>query len=98
MKYDALFIPALEKGSWFLMRIELEAKTIFILDSRTDIIRPTFDLARVLQRLMCSLVKGEWKTYSVIGNPRVQNRNESGVLMCLNLISFALTSPRDDDV
>ena len=97
-KPRAFIIPASEDGHWFLIRVELEERAIFLVDSRPDIVRPKFEIVKTIRKVMRQLIPGEWRLTSTSGNPRVHNLNDSGVVMCLNLASFALTSPRDSDI
>ena len=68
-KYEAFLIPALEDGNWFLIRIQVESRAIFIVDSRPALIRPHFDIVKTVRTIMKSLIPSEWKVFSTHCNP-----------------------------
>ena len=48
----AMLIPAVEDGCWLLMRVQLESRSIFVVDSRPDKVRHAFSIAKTLRKIM----------------------------------------------
>ena len=79
------------------MRVEIEARTIFVADPRDMVIRKRFQLLQKVEKVMRHIVPGAWSAKYFHGLPLNNDPTESAVLMCLNVASFAFHSPKEHD-
>ena len=89
---------AKEDQVWFLTRIDIESRKIFVVDFQPNIVLRSYFAVKILLRLMKELIPSNWSVSYCTNVPRYVGRKDSATLMCLNLASFAYRRPMTDDV
>ena len=90
-------IPLVENDVWFLIRVDVSHKRIWIADTRNEKVWKTCSMIQVLKKALKEAINAEWiiEYFADRAIPKCNQVASSAVLVCLNLTCFAtFTSKR----
>ena len=80
------------------MRVEIAARTIYIVDSRRNCKGSDLAFVDKLANICRTLVPDVWNVLSCQHSPKNGGRSESALLLCLNVAAFAFHRASEDDI